>query len=66
MALEGAIVAMAAQGHLLALVWHSGSPQGKLQTLTAAIWDVAEQTQVGRTSTCAVHSELDFHICFIR
>ena len=44
--LEGRIVAMAASGHSLAIVWHSGPPQGKQQTLTAAIWDIAEQSQV--------------------
>ena len=50
-ALEGAVVAMAARGHHLAIVWHAGPPQGKHQTLSAAIWDTAEQSQVGgRTS----------------
>lgn len=45
--LEGPIVALAAKGHQLALVWHSGNPLGKSQTLSAAQWDVAEQAQVG-------------------
>ena len=44
--LEGPIVAMRAHAHSLALVWHSSAPQDKRQSLHAAIWDVAEQTQV--------------------
>lgn len=46
LSMEGPAVALTARGHSLALVWHSAHPQGKQQHLSAAVWDLAEQTQV--------------------
>ena len=45
LALEGAAVALAAEGQNLALVWHKGLCQGRDQNLGVAVWDMAEQTQ---------------------
>ena len=47
MTLEGAAVALAAQGHLLALVWHAGMPANPDdQCLRYAVYDVSQQQQV--------------------
>ena len=49
MALEGSAVALAAQGHLLALVWHAGvSASPEDQCLQYAVYDVSQQQQVRR------------------
>ena len=48
MALDGSAVALAAQGHLLALVWHAGvSASPEDQCLQYAVYDVSQQQQVG-------------------
>ena len=47
MTLEGAAVALAAQGHLLALVWHAGMPADPGdQCLHYTVYDISQQQQV--------------------
>ena len=56
--LAGLAVALAAQGHLLALVWHAAIPGSNGdQLLQYAVYDVSEQQQVaasdpGSTPVC--------------
>lgn len=47
MTLQGPVVALAAQGHLLATVWHHASPSSTDdQCLHYAVYDVGQQQQV--------------------
>ena len=47
MTLQGPVVALAAQGHLLAAVWHAASPSGTDdQCLHYTVFDVSQQQQV--------------------
>ena len=47
MTLQGTVVALAAQGHLLAMVWHAGLPaSSEDQCLQYAVHDVSQQQQV--------------------
>ena len=51
MTLHGAAVALAAQEHLLAVVWHAASPSGTGdQCLQYAMFDISQQQQVRCTS----------------
>ena len=52
--LQGAIVAMTAEAHLLAVVYHAGLCQGRDQNLAAFVWDMAEQTRHGPLATQCV------------
>ena len=47
MTLQGPVVALAAQGHLLAAVWHDASPSSTdNQCLHYAVYDIGQQQQV--------------------
>lgn len=47
MTLQGPVVALAAQGHLLAAVWHDASPSSTDdQCLHYAVYDIGQQQQV--------------------
>lgn len=47
MTLQGSVVALASQGHLLAAVWHAALPAGTDdQCLQYAVFDISQQQQV--------------------
>ena len=53
MTLQGPVVALAAQGHLLAMVWHASLPaSSEDQSLQYAVLDVSQQQQVQSLSLC--------------
>ena len=59
MTLQGPVVALAAQGHLLAAVWHSASPSNTDdQCLHYAVFDVSQQQQVSACFTTGVLAPL--------
>ena len=67
MTMQGPAVALAAQGHFLAVVWHSGLPvSSDDQCLQYAVFDVSQQTQVTHHKPCCsvnITSEMHFNAC---
>ena len=61
MTMQGPAVALAAQGHFLAVVWHSGLPvSSDDQCLQYAVFDVSQQTQVTHHKPCCSRA---YHLC---